>query len=141
MTNFSPSLTHPPIPPQINHHYLLLTFNKHSQRQHEAVQTPWHQLGDVGEDVHHTGEAVEEVHGGVLPVHQLHPVAVLPAVEVQVRTIRDELLRQHPCTDTQGHAVPHGLYATMVDATHCCGGVLRRELMVLVRDKDHACLY
>lgn len=123
------SLPHFVLTPQDPSH-LLPTFDEHSHGQHQAVQTPRHHGADVGEDVHHPREAVEEVHGGVLPVHQLHPVTFLPAVEVQVRPIGDELFCQHPCMGIRDRS----LYAMMVDAAGCCGGFLKARATALGQD-------
>ena len=51
----------------------------------------------MSHDVNQPWNAIEEVHGGVLPVHQVIPVLFLIVIQLQMRSIRNKLLGYHSC--------------------------------------------
>lgn len=57
-------------------------------------------MGDeIGEHVHDSRDCKEQIHGAVLPVHQLHPLVFM--VQVEVGPIWNKLLCQDPCREVR----------------------------------------
>lgn len=71
------------------------TFSEYRHSQDQSVQPKGHNVEvKVGEHVSDPRDTEEEVHGAVLPVHELRPMIFM--VEVQVRPIWNKLLCQDP---------------------------------------------
>lgn len=74
-----------------------VTFHKESHGEGEAVHAGRHQSGRGAGEQHDSVDPEEQVHGAVLPVHQLHPGVVLSVVEVGVRPAHHKLFDHYPC--------------------------------------------
>lgn len=79
---------------------LHLTFNKKSQGEGEAVHADRHQPGSCADEHNYPIDPEEQVHGAVLPVHQLDPGAVLSVVEAGVRPAHHKLFHHYTCGGT-----------------------------------------
>lgn len=74
---------------------IFLTFSKEGQSQHQPVQRQRSGLCGVDDQRHRPRQAEEQVHGGVLPVHQIVPVFLCRVVQMERRTVRRILLHQN----------------------------------------------
>lgn len=74
-----------------------VTFHKKSHGEGEAVHADRHQSGRGAGEQDYSIDPEEQVHGAVLPVHQLNPGVLLPVVEVAVRPAHHKLFDHYPC--------------------------------------------
>ena len=72
------------------------TFDEEGESQRQPVQGEGHGFRDVNDQRDGAGQPEEQVHGGVLPVHQVLPLVFRRVVQSEVRAARRKLLRQHP---------------------------------------------
>lgn len=109
-----------------------VTFIEHRHSHDQPVQPHGGVGAEVGEHVRDSRGSEEQVHGAVLPVHQLHPVALLGQVEVG--PIWNKLLCQDPCRETGvqvgGRAAP-GQAAKYPKS--CVGGCGSGDLLCCLR--------
>lgn len=73
---------------------LQLTFNKKSQGESEAVHASRHLFG-CSENQCYSRDPKEQIHGAVLPVHQLDPWASLVVVKVGMWPIHHKLFNHN----------------------------------------------
>lgn len=79
---------------------LHLTFNKKSHREGKAVHADRHQPASCADEQDYSIDPEEQVHGAVLPVHQLNPGVVLSVIEVGVRPAHHKLFHHYTCAGT-----------------------------------------
>lgn len=72
-----------------------LTFNKKSQGESKVVDTYWHQFGCSTGNQYYPKDPKKQIHGAVLPVHQLDPRIVRCVVEVSLWAAWIELFNQN----------------------------------------------
>lgn len=77
-----------------------VTFDKKSYGEGEVFHADWHQSGRGADQQDYSIDPEEQVHGAVLPVHQLNPGAVLRVVEVGVRPAHHKLFDHYTCGGT-----------------------------------------
>lgn len=83
-----------------------LTFDKKSYGQRQTVDADRHQAGCSGDQQHHPIDTKEQIHGAVLPVHQLHPAFFLKVVEMCVRSVGHKLLHHDTWEGTTAEERP-----------------------------------
>lgn len=77
-----------------------VTFDKKSYGEGEVVHADRHQSGRGADEQDYSVDPEEQVHGAVLPVHQLNPGVVLRVVEVGVRPAHHKLFHHYTCGGT-----------------------------------------
>ena len=72
-----------------------LTLCEEGKGQQHAVQSKGGSASGVDDQRHDARQPEEQVHGGVLPVHQVVPAVLCIVIEMQVGSICYKLLCQH----------------------------------------------
>lgn len=75
----------------------LFTLNKKSQGESKVVSTNRHPFGCYAGNQCYSCDPKEQIHGAVLPVHQLDPWGVLPIIQAGMWTVHNKLLHHNTC--------------------------------------------
>ena len=72
------------------------TFDKEGESQRQPVKGEGRGFRGVNDQRDGAGQREEQVHGGVLPVHQVLPLVFRRVIQPELRAARRKLLSQHP---------------------------------------------